>query len=333
MTVSAQTAKSGPYAGAGSTGPFAFNFSLLSTSHLVATKTSTAGVDSVLTETTDYTVTILTATTGQVTLVAALAVGEKLTLTRTVPKSQDTDLKNLGSTQPEVLEAAYDKLTQIAQDLSLLADLGVRLPVSTSLTELILPSPEAGKSLTWTSTEDGLENTPVVMPSDVTVNSFWETLIEGTATNLAVQQSLDLEPGVDVLAYSANVLYSNVKATLTKAMQHTLYEDPGGTTGTPRTSGTFQLDMDNGMQQRTTIGTTVSQVTIAAPTDFDATTGGYMEVLIEIDTATTPDVALSGFEREIQGTLDLTDNAINLLRISSISGIDIYEIVQPTVVT
>ena len=53
MTVASEVNKSGPYAGAGTTGPFTVGFRFLDASHLRVIRTSVAGVDSDLTLTTD----------------------------------------------------------------------------------------------------------------------------------------------------------------------------------------------------------------------------------------------------------------------------------------
>jgi hypothetical protein len=115
MTVLSTTAKAGPYAGAGTTGPFAVPFRFLENSHLRVIRTSTAGVDTDLVLTTDYTVTGAGASSGSVTLVAALAVGEKLTVIRSVPATQEADYVPGDAFPAESHEEALDKLTMLTQ--------------------------------------------------------------------------------------------------------------------------------------------------------------------------------------------------------------------------
>jgi hypothetical protein len=57
MTVATSTAKSGPYAGSGTTGPFTVGFRFLENAHIQVIRTSSTGVDTTLALTTDYTVT------------------------------------------------------------------------------------------------------------------------------------------------------------------------------------------------------------------------------------------------------------------------------------
>ena len=113
MTITAQTAKSGPYSGNDSTTVFAYAFKALAEGDLTVTLTVTAtGVETVQTITTHYTVSgVGVDGGGNVTMVTAPATGETLTITRDVAQSQGTDLVNRGAVQPTVLETMADRLT------------------------------------------------------------------------------------------------------------------------------------------------------------------------------------------------------------------------------
>ena len=56
MTVSSQTARTGPYNGNGATTVFAYDFRILDQAHVVVTLKDAANVETVQTLTTDYTV-------------------------------------------------------------------------------------------------------------------------------------------------------------------------------------------------------------------------------------------------------------------------------------
>lgn len=117
MTITAQTAKSGPYNGNGSTVTFSYAFRVDDQDDLVVTLRAADGIETVQTITTHYTVAgVGEASGGTITMVTAPATGEQLVITRTVGLTQEVDLQNRGSVDPETLERAYDKLTQIAQD-------------------------------------------------------------------------------------------------------------------------------------------------------------------------------------------------------------------------
>jgi len=118
MTITAQTSKTGPYNGNGTTTVFSYTFRVQDETQLEVTVLASDGI----TETTkvlntDYTVTgVGNNSGGTVVMGTAPVTGEKLTITRNVTLDQVVDLQNRGSVNPETLEASFDKLTQIAQD-------------------------------------------------------------------------------------------------------------------------------------------------------------------------------------------------------------------------
>lgn len=118
MTITAQTAKSGPYNGNGSTTSFDYAFKVADQADLVVTVLSADGTtETIKTLTTDYTVSgVGNPAGGSIAMVVAPVTGEKLTITRAVSLDQEVDLQNRGSVNPETLEQALDKLTQVAQD-------------------------------------------------------------------------------------------------------------------------------------------------------------------------------------------------------------------------
>lgn len=114
MTVLTTIAKAGPYAGAGTTGPFTVPFRFLDAAHLRVIR-NTAGVETVLALGTDYTVSGVGATSGTVTLVAPLPVGQTLTVVRNVSATQEADYVPGDAFPAESHEQALDKLTMITQ--------------------------------------------------------------------------------------------------------------------------------------------------------------------------------------------------------------------------
>ncbi len=114
MTVLTTIAKAGPYAGDGTTGPFTVPFRFLDAAHLRVIR-NTAGVETVLALGTDYTVSGVGATSGTVTLVAPLPVGQTLTVVRNVPATQEADYVPGDAFPAESHEQALDKLTMITQ--------------------------------------------------------------------------------------------------------------------------------------------------------------------------------------------------------------------------
>lgn len=157
MTVSTSTAKSGPYAGSGTTGPFTVTFRFLDNSHLRVIRTVGA-VETVLALTTDYTVTGAGASSGTVTLVTALAVGQTLTILRNVPATQEADYVVGDAFPAESHEMALDKLTMLVQQNAEIIARTLRLKASSSGVSAELPDPEADKILGWNTSATALKN-------------------------------------------------------------------------------------------------------------------------------------------------------------------------------
>ena len=137
MTISSSTRKAGPFTGNGTTATYPFTFKVFQASDLLVVRTSLAGVETTLTLTTDYTVSLNadqnSSPGGSVTLVAGnLATGLLLTMTSQVPYTQTTDLTNQGGFYPQVITNSLDKLTIQTQQLQEQVDRSAKLPLSSS---------------------------------------------------------------------------------------------------------------------------------------------------------------------------------------------------------
>jgi hypothetical protein len=111
------------FIGSGSTGPFSFTMPFFANSQISVTTTNLAGTITLLTQNVDYTVSHSTKNSvgeyagGSVTLTSALTSGYTLTITRTLPLSQSTQLPNNGPFFAPTIEAGFDYLTMITQQL------------------------------------------------------------------------------------------------------------------------------------------------------------------------------------------------------------------------
>jgi hypothetical protein len=134
MTISSEVRKAGPFAGNGSTTEFPFTFKVFADVDVVAVFTDADGIESTLTMGTDYTVTMNSdqdaSPGGSVDLPAALATGDKLTLTSDIQALQTTDLTNQGGFYPQVITRSLDRLTIIAQQLNEKVGRAVVTPIS-----------------------------------------------------------------------------------------------------------------------------------------------------------------------------------------------------------
>lgn len=140
MTVETSISRSGPYAGAGTTGPFPVSFRFLDNTHLSVVRTDANGIDSVLVLGADYTVLGAGNPTGSVTLTTALAVDFKLTILRAVPKTQEADYVQNDDFPAESHENALDKLTMITQELSEASDRSIKIGVSDAALPALPPA-------------------------------------------------------------------------------------------------------------------------------------------------------------------------------------------------
>ena len=116
MTVASQVNKV-TYLGNGTVRTWPFSFKVLSPEHLKIFVTDADGNEAQLTS--GYAVDMETCSVSYPADIELppLASGEKITLRRELPLTQETDLENQGEMNAEELEAAYDRRTMICQQL------------------------------------------------------------------------------------------------------------------------------------------------------------------------------------------------------------------------
>lgn len=136
MTISSTTRKAGPFDGNNVTTAFPFTFKVFSESDVVVVKTDPDDIETTLTLTTHYTVSLNAdqdaSPGGTVTLPSALPTNYKLTLTSDVPTLQAVELANLGGFYPAVINAALDRLTIFCQELAEELARSVKVPISST---------------------------------------------------------------------------------------------------------------------------------------------------------------------------------------------------------
>ena len=143
MTISSETRKAGPFTGSGSTGPFPFTFKVFSSSNLLVVRADSAGAETTLTLTTDYTVSLNPDQNanpgGSVTLVSALASGYTMVVSSVIPYTQETDITNAGGFYPNVIEDALDRLTIEVQQIREQLGRNLVTPITDSAANLTIP--------------------------------------------------------------------------------------------------------------------------------------------------------------------------------------------------
>lgn len=179
MTISTTTSKV-TYNGNGVTTAFAFPYYFFEDADLTVVLVSSAGVETVQTLTTHYTVSGEgTDSSGQVTMLTAPAVGEKLVIRRVLDIVQETDYIEGDPFPAETHERALDRLTMI--DLQQQEELSrtVTVPVGTASSfSAELPPIVAERFLRVNTAGDGFELVDALDPGTLVVTPFIETLLD-----------------------------------------------------------------------------------------------------------------------------------------------------------
>ena len=177
MTIATESERK-QYNGSGTTGPFPYPYKFFADTDLKVVLTDSDGADSTLVLTTDYTVSGAgEATGGSVTLVEALAVGEKLTIIPNLSYTQSADYEENDDFPAATHENALDRLCLQIQQVKLLFDRCIKIgETSDPDLDIEIPSPEASKYLAWNADADALINAEST--GDAVVSSFAATLID-----------------------------------------------------------------------------------------------------------------------------------------------------------
>lgn len=135
MTISSANRKAGPYVGNSVATVFAFSFKVFAAADLLVVKRDTAtNIETTLTLTTDYTVSLNanqnTSPGGTITLVSALPTGYTMIISSQVEYLQETDLTNQGGFYPEVVTNSLDRLTILTQQLAETSSRQLAFPIT-----------------------------------------------------------------------------------------------------------------------------------------------------------------------------------------------------------
>lgn len=186
MSISSLTNRN-DYVGNGATATYAYGFKAYLSSELRVTVVNTAGVETRLTLTTDYTVTGVGANGGgNIVLVSAaqawltggfLTSSFGLTVRRVRALTQLADIRNQGEFYPETHEDVFDKLVMTQQQLQDELDRAVRLPeTEAGSATFVLPTlaTRANQLLGFNAS-----GTPIAAAAvSATVSSFMQTVLD-----------------------------------------------------------------------------------------------------------------------------------------------------------
>ena len=206
------------YSANGSATTFDFSFPIVSTSDLtVILRVTSTGVESTLTESTDYSLSTTNndyTNGGTVTTVATYASGNTLTLIRETPQTQDTVLQDAGLLRVAALESGLDKLTLLVQQLQEQLDRAMIIPKSEELDMSLASTVDrANQFLVFSATGQPTVSSSGFTSDDYVVSTYMESVLDDTSEGV-FKATVNLEIGTDVQAYDAELA---AIATLTSA--------------------------------------------------------------------------------------------------------------------
>lgn len=202
MSISNTTVKQ-LYVGNGANTSFTIPFAYQETDEVVVylrDESVSPATETLLVETTDYTLT--TIVSGLPTIVemnVAPTASQKLLIKRVTDKTQESDYVNNGVFPGNSLETDFDKLIQLVQELGEEQGSSLLLPVTSSLSNLRLPEPEADKVLGWNASADGLENKTQVDTTSL------QTQITNNSNNIATNTSNIATNTTDIATNTSNI--------------------------------------------------------------------------------------------------------------------------------
>lgn len=158
MTLSSTETKT-IYGGNGSTMSFAIPFMFMRDEDIEVVLTDTEGLESVQTISTDYQLSGEGEQTGGVCAMNMPPEGgQTLVIRRSPAIVQEVDYVENDAFPAATHEAALDKLTMICQALTERLDRTITFRVSSAVTGVELPEPDAGRVLAWNEGGDNLSN-------------------------------------------------------------------------------------------------------------------------------------------------------------------------------
>lgn len=186
-----------------------FSFPVGTSSEIdVLTRVTSTGVESTLTETTDYTVALTSSgeSGGTVTLVSALAITSECHIIRDTSTVQSLDLTSGGSFDAEDIEDALDYQCKLAVNNADAVNRSLRAPpTDDSDLDMELPNSVDRASQYLAFNSDG-EPTVVssVAPDTATITAFSETYLDDANAD-AVRTTLGVAIGTNVQAWDTQL--------------------------------------------------------------------------------------------------------------------------------
>ena len=204
MTVSNQTARTSAVGSGAGGQTVTISFPYAATTDLnVYSRVTATGVETLLAETTNYTLTAASESGGTLTTVTAVAATAEIHIIRNTPMTQTLDLEAGGSFNVENIEDALDKATKLVVDNADTMSRCLQLPPTdpVSLNAQIPDVTDRASKYLYFGTDGAVTVANAVTPDDVTVSAFGETLVDDASAG-AARNTLGLY--YDVVGYGAD---------------------------------------------------------------------------------------------------------------------------------
>lgn len=206
------------YAGNGTTVLFPVNYYFLQDTHLQVVLITAAGVETIQTLTTDYTVTGAgNEAGGSITMLVAPPSGTTLVIQREVPATQETDYLANDPFPAESHERALDKLTMLVQQNNRKSDRAILFPISDVNAELNNVLPNAFDRASTFLTFDGNGEVTVTDIASATNQQYTITRQNFTGTGSQILFTLSSVPasnGAGVTIYIDGVYQNRSSYTI-----------------------------------------------------------------------------------------------------------------------
>lgn len=177
MTVNSVSITDGPYVGNNIASSFDYSFVIQNKNEVSVYETNLAGVQTLLTVDTDYTVGNIGTDNGVIVRTAGpLPTGWEWYIRSNYAVTQLTSFNSQGAFFPDLHESAMDKLTYLIQQVNDKISRSLRYPDSYAegVNGALLPIPEAEKLLRWRDDLLGLENIDIstIDPGAVVISDY-----------------------------------------------------------------------------------------------------------------------------------------------------------------
>ena len=231
---------------------FSFAFIINLAADIVVTHTDALGVETVITEgtgTTNYSISVANYPgTGSITYPATLgtelATGAKLTLSRSVALSQETDLQNQAQYKPQTVESTFDKSRMIDLQQQEQIDRSIKAPISDSSgANYTLPVPTADTVIgVWNGAGTAIVMGPTVSAisganASAIAAEASATAAAGSETNAGASETSAAASAVAAAAVLDSAFFRDTKSLTNADSPYTLLATDNGLFFSVDTSG------------------------------------------------------------------------------------------------